>query len=267
MPNSSRRITIESLEDRTVPAGLSTPLPGPNSPSSGTGHVHHVAVDLPSTGPDPDLINVSDDANTRLVQKLYFDLLGRSLDAASQGYVDALNNKDSSRREVAESILQSDEYNLRQIDAMYKAFLGRSADTTGLQGYLQSVKDGGSLEDVAVDLLSSDEYRKLHSGDQPFLTALYNDVLGRTPDGVSSLQYGQRLTDAKGVHDVVEEIVTSSEAHKLGGESVVELMLNQKPTADVGANYVNDARSGKPIGEVLADIAASDEYFNIVQVK
>ena len=85
------------------------------------------------------------------------------------------------------------------------------------------------------------------------------------PDIVDTDRYAS--ADAKAVHGIVEEIVKSSESRQLSGEAAVELMLNQKPTASFGANFVADARNGTPIESVLADLAASDAYFALDVVK
>jgi hypothetical protein len=267
---SKRRFSMETLEDRTVPAQATVTgtLPDPLVPRTSHDHAHHVGVNIPDVGPNPGLgIGESDDAETLYVQKLYFDLLGRNIDAGGMVYADALNAGDVSRRDVAESILGSDEYAARQIDGMFQAFLGRNADPPSLDGYVKEVGDGKTLEDVAVDLLSSDEYRALHAGDAPFITALYHDVLGRTPDTNSAVQYVERLADADGVRSVVEEIVTSSESRRMAGETAVLLMLNQPATATVGAKWVADATNGALIDDVLADLANSNEYFVLADVE
>jgi hypothetical protein len=271
MVNRSHRFTMEPLEDRTVPAiSVGTPLPTQTDPRTATGHVHHVSVDLPQTGPNAGLaIGASNDAEVRFVQKLYFDLLGRGIDTGAQGYIDALTNGQLSRHDVADSILHSDEYDAHQINGIFKAFLNRDADQASLDGYVKAVKDGMSLEDVTVDVLSSDEYRSRHAGNAQFVTAIFDDVLGRFPDPAAATGYTDRYAaaDAKEVHAIVDEIVKSSESRQLGGEAAVELMLNQKPTASVGANFVADARNGAPIESVLADLAASDAYFALDVVK
>jgi hypothetical protein len=271
MTNRSRIFAIESLEDRTVPAqaGLNPgfSLPDTTKPGISTGHVHHIAVDLPQTGPNPGgAIGASGDPETRYVQKLYFDLLGRTFDTGAQGYIDALNNAQASRRDVAESILKSDEYATRQIKGMFDGFLHRAADQESLSAYVKSVVDGDkSFEDIAVELLDSAEYHTLHQGSSQYVNALFDDVLGRRPDSTSANLYTNRVdADPEGV---AEEIVTSYESRQLGGAAAVELMLNQKPTASLGTNFVADAQGGKPIVDVLADLAESEAYFNLTEVR
>src|SRR4051794_11285931 len=76
MTNRSRPFAMEALEDRTVPAQASLDpgfsLPDTTKPQFSTGHVHHIAVDLPQTGPNQGLnVGASSDAEVRYVQKLY----------------------------------------------------------------------------------------------------------------------------------------------------------------------------------------------------
>jgi len=149
---------------------------------------------------------------------------------------------------------------------MFNAFLHRAADQGSLDAYVKSLHDGDkSFDDIAVELLDSDEYHTLHQSSSQYINALFDDVLGRKPDPTSAQLYTSRYdVDREGI---AEEVVTSEESRRLGGETAVELMLNQKPTASVGASSVSDAQNGKPLVDVLADLAASDAYFNLTVIQ
>ena len=275
MANRLRNFTMETLEDRTVPAqGMigDLPVPDPTDPRVSQGHQHHVSVNLPQVGPNGSVgLGASDDPEVRYVQKLYFDLLGRSLDAGAQGYIDRLNNAEVSRRDVAEAILHSDEYAAKRVDALFVAFLGRHADQASLGGYIDEIKDGKSLEQVAVDVLSSDEYRALHATNEDFVVALFDDMFGRQPERSTLTEYVARLEtageDRDEIRELVEGIVTSPEARQMDGAAAVELMLNQPATASFGSTFVAAARDGAALDVVLADLAATNEYYNLAEIK
>jgi hypothetical protein len=275
MANRSRTITMESLEDRTVPAQAHVghvPLPDPTDPRVSQGHQHHVSVDVPQVGPTSGLnLGASDDLEARYVQKLYYDLLGRGLDTGAQGYIDALNNAETSRRDVADAILHSNEYLAKRVDSMFVAFLDRHADQPSIDGYVKELQDGKSLEEVAVDILSSDECRSMHSTTEDYVVSLFDLVFGRQPERSTLTEYVERLDTVGDDHDeireLVSEIVTSKEARQMGGAAAFELMLNKTATSAAELRFVESARDGTALDVVLADLASTDEYYNLAEIK
>jgi hypothetical protein len=271
MANRTRNFTIESLEDRTVPAQASldpgVTFPDTTQQPAATGHVHHTSVTPPPAGPSTSgVVGSSGDPEVRFVQKLYFDLLGRGIDSGAQGYIDGLNNAGLSRHDVAEAILDSEEYTARRINLLYESFFHRRGDEASVSAYVKSVVDGDkSLEEISIELLESDEYRTLHPNASQLVNALFEDVFGRRPDPTSASTYTSRVeVSAEGI---AEEIVTSQESRKLAGEAAFELMLNQEPTGNLGMKAVADAQDGDSIESILANLAASDEYFNLTEVR
>lgn len=275
MANRSRIFTMESLEDRTVPAQAHighVPIPDPTDPRTSQGHQHHVSVDVPQVGPNGGLnIGASDDLEARFVQKLYYDLLGRGLDTGAQGYIDSLNNAEVSRREVADAILHSSEYLARRVDSMFVGFLGRHADQPSLEGYVKELQGGKSLEDVAVDILSSEECRSMHGGNEEYVVSLFDMVLGRQPERSTVTELVATLDRVGGdkdeIREIVSGIVTSKEARQMGGSAAFELMLNKTASSAAEVRFVESARDGTAIDVVLADLAATDEYYNLAEIK
>ncbi|OMH39424.1 DUF4214 domain-containing protein [Motiliproteus sp. MSK22-1] len=68
---------------------------------------------------------------------------------------------------------------------LYKAAFNRSPDKEGLGYWIEAMDDGDTLHDVSLSFINSDEFQLLN-GENPsnevFLTALYNNALGRAPD-------------------------------------------------------------------------------------
>lgn len=68
---------------------------------------------------------------------------------------------------------------------LYQAAFDRKPDLTGLGYWISAMDKGISLNQVAGGFLASDEFRKLYGAapsDTDFLTALYKNVLHRSPD-------------------------------------------------------------------------------------
>jgi len=77
------------------------------------------------------------------------------------------------------------EGNSGQAYRIYKAALDRQPDDAGLGYWIKDMENGASLTDVASSFIQSDEFAQLY-GAQPsndqFVTALYGNVLDRSPD-------------------------------------------------------------------------------------
>lgn len=72
-----------------------------------------------------------------------------------------------------------------QVYRLYQAAFDRTPDSSGLGYWINSVDNGGSLGDAAGGFLDSTEFKTLYGDpitDDAYLTALYNNVLNRTPD-------------------------------------------------------------------------------------
>lgn len=267
--SNPRRFSVESLEDRTVPA-LATINPGnlldlPDPNRHGTGNAQQVPVEMLDTGPNPNLTyTLGTDATSQFVQKLYADLLSRDADEGARPFVDAINSGQSNRRDVAEFILHSDEYARVQIDAAFQKYLSRHTDQSSLDGYAQQFKDGKSLDEITVEIVASDEYRQLHAGGAQLVTAIYQDVLGRQPDTTSAQAYTDRFANADGgaTYNLVKEIVDSSEARTHRGALAVQQMFEHDPGESVTSKFVAKAQD-QSLSDLLADLANSEHYLGM----
>src|SRR5262249_47667373 len=99
-----------------------------------------------------------------------------------------------SPRTVIQAIEGSAEYRTNQVQALYQRYLHRQADPGGLQGFVNFLA-GGTVEQAAAILAASPEDFQLHGGNTTsFLSALYLDALGRTPDTAGLEGFTQGLT-------------------------------------------------------------------------
>lgn len=68
---------------------------------------------------------------------------------------------------------------------LYQAAFNRVPDSTGLGFWMFALDQGSTLEQVAAEFINSPEFKNLYGGNQDnaaFVTALYANVLHRTPD-------------------------------------------------------------------------------------
>lgn len=95
------------------------------------------------------------------------------------------------RVQFADSSLALDVDKSSAVYRLYQAAFNRQPDLTGL-GYWLGILDAGStLDQIAEAFINSKEFRDLYATsttNQQFLTALYNNVLHRTPD-TAGLEY------------------------------------------------------------------------------
>ncbi len=95
---------------------------------------------------------------------------------------------------------------------MYQQYLHRSADAVGLQGFTSFLGGGGTLEQLASFLVGSPEYFDLHGdSNEAFLSALYEDALGRQADPAGLAGFEQALAGGMSRGQVASVILTSAE--------------------------------------------------------
>lgn len=97
---------------------------------------------------------------------------------------------------------------------IYQAAFDRKPDLAGLGFWIAQMDKGVSLKDVAGGFLASDEFRKLYGAapsNTDFLSALYKNVLHRSPDGDGYNWWLARLTEGVARQDVLASFSESPE--------------------------------------------------------
>ena len=201
-------------------------------------------------------------ANMKFVTHLYEDLLGREPDSPGlNNWVGQLNTG-TSRFVVAQRIEASAEYRSHVIDGLYQKFLQRPADASGKAGLDQYLAAGGTMDGARTALLGSLEYFNLHGGtNDAFVTALYQDVLGRTPDPSGRANWLQQLASGKSRAEVALAVLRSPEARGVQVSSFYVQFLKRQADSGGLANFQNLLLQGVREEVVIAAIVASDEYF------
>jgi hypothetical protein len=149
------------------------------------------------------------------------------------------------------------------VDRFYQTLLHRPADPIGRAGWVNALLAGESETQVEQAFLSSPEYAALHPGAAGYITALYQDVLGRSPAAADLASWEQQLQGGASSQAVALDILTSLEgtADAVGALYLQALKRPADPVA-LGV-FTPRLQAGAPL-EVVADVLFSSlEYFNL----
>jgi hypothetical protein len=114
-------------------------------------------------------------------EAVYQELLERSAEDGGWNYWSEALASGVSHREVATSLTRSHEYRAQLASEYVSKYLGRSI-TSAESGQYVHFLDQGSPQGLQGNLLGSAEYfQRQGSANDPFVRALYRDVLDRTP--------------------------------------------------------------------------------------
>jgi hypothetical protein len=200
-------------------------------------------------------------ANQRYVNALYQLLLHRAADAGAAFWVNALN-QGASPASVVFGIENSAEYRGILVQSLYQRFLHRAADAGGLQAFVNLLGLGFTVEQVEVILVSSPEYFQLHGGtNSGFVTALYQDIFGRTPDAGGLATFTGLLNRGFPRSTVATILFNSPEgfANLVQGDYLT--FLGRQADSAGTAGWVQSLELGASDQVVLAGILGSQEGF------
>jgi hypothetical protein len=202
-------------------------------------------------------------ARAQFVRGLYATVLGRSPEAAGLDYWVGLLNGGATPREVTEAMWESAEHRGLEVDQFYATYLHRSADAFGRAFWVNSLRGGVSEEQVAEGFLTSAEYRQAHAGTDAYLTGLYADVLGRTPDA-AGLDYWQAAAQGGlSPAQLADAFLGSPEADERRVDGYYRDYLARSGEAAGVAFWVGALQGGGLTPDQVAQaFLASDEFYN-----
>jgi hypothetical protein len=201
------------------------------------------------------------------VASLYQTVLGRQPSAAeTTNWNNALASGQFTKIQTAQSFLESGERLSSIIGGYYQQYLGRDIDQAGLKYWTDVWRSSGGPEQVQAGIIASPEYYatagRLYanlSPDAAWVTALYNNVLGRSPDE-QGLAYWVNYIQTHSKQNVVLGFVTSAEYRLslLNGWS--EEFLGRPIDASGGQYWLVQMQQGLTQDLVQAAMLASDEF-------
>lgn len=226
------------------------------------------AVPLPEpTLPFPDVVL----GNEHYVQDLYRKILGRNAEPAGLIYWVGQLPEDqegtdeashSAREVVAARIWSSAEHRGLQVESCYNTLLERIADATGKGFWVAALQSGMSEADLLHGFLNSAEYQARAGSDAAFVTALYDDLLGRVPDANGLASWQQGLQAGLTRDAVIDGILYSTEALSLLVNSYYAAFLNRPADATGTAHWLAVLQQrDQGVAKVGTGVLASREKF------
>jgi hypothetical protein len=147
-------------------------------------------------------VTVTND-DSSFVADLYHDILGRLGGDSEIGFWAGQLGHGWSREAVAAYFSTSPEVHGRNVDAAYQLLLGHAADKGGHDFWVSQLRGGAYDEQLLGMLAATPIYYNGHGKgtDRGFLSALYQDLLGRTPSAaeLNGWMGGGAIADRTGV--------------------------------------------------------------------
>jgi hypothetical protein len=209
----------------------------------------------------------TDPSSNTWIDSLYQNVLGRQPTQTEASNWDSIvANGQMTQAQVAQTFIESSERLGSIINSYYQQYLGRPADQAGLDYWIGVWQTNGGPEQVQAGIIGSPEYYatagKLHpnlSPDAAWVTALYNNLLGRAPDA-QGLAYWVNYIQTNSRQSVVLGFVTSAEYRLTLINGWFEEYLG-RPADTSGAQYwLALMEQGMTQDEVQVALLTSDEF-------
>jgi cyclophilin family peptidyl-prolyl cis-trans isomerase len=220
------------------------------------------------TGSGTALVNVAagPTANQRFVIKLYDDMLNRPPDQQALNVVTAaLDQGKINHTQAAEFVTSTDEYRQQEVNKIYQRFLNRLTDGPALTAFVKFLHNGGKFEDVERTVLASQEYMTSHGNtNDGFVSALYQDVLGRPADDVGKSSAVQKLS-INGTRDQLAALLIASDE---GRQQRVNQLFRDTLSVDnppAAKAFTATQPKTHDYAQLAVDVAGSDQYFQKAQ--
>ncbi|MBM3684912.1 MAG: DUF4214 domain-containing protein [Actinobacteria bacterium] len=164
------------------------------------------------------------------------------------------------RYDAALELAQSDAWAGVMVDGLYQDALGRSADDDGRAYWVGQLRSGLRVETAAIYFYGSEEYYERSGGPTPYVTSLYQQLLGRAPDP-SGLQFWSGLLSS-GSSDpagIVSGFYASIESRLNRVRDLYQRILLRNPDADGHTYWAGQLLRIDDI-VLAAFLASSDEF-------
>src|SRR5262249_21780616 len=139
--------------------------------------------------------SVAGGANARFVNQIYQDLLNRQADAAGLAFWTGLIDQGVTRTQVVSAIENSAEFRGVEVQKAFQQFLHRSANQADVNFWTSFLQQGNTVEQMEASIAGSAEFFQTQGGgtNAGFLTALFQDALGRAVDAGGQNFFTQQL--------------------------------------------------------------------------
>jgi hypothetical protein len=163
---------------------------------------------------------------------------------------------------VANAFTHSDEYFGDLIANDYQLFLGRAASPAEIAGWVNGMQLGMTDEQVMAAFAGSPEFYQ-HAGgtNQGFIDAVYQDILGRTPDAAGEAAWLAALAAGAPRSAIAYGFAVSAERESLVVSADYQRYLGRTLSQQEVAGWVSAFQRGVTNEQVVSGFLASSEYF------
>src|SRR5207244_847842 len=142
-----------------------------------------------------------------------------------------INDNALNSSQVALGFVTSNEYLSKTIAQDYQQFLGRSPQPSEVGGWLDQISlNGLTLQQITAGFLSSKEYSARKGGKNlSWLTGMYQDVLGRTPDLNGFNAWDMAMQGGQTRQVVVNGFLRSKEGTRTAVSQAYQTVLGRTP--------------------------------------
>jgi hypothetical protein len=216
------------------------------------GNVGDTSNEVAATGP----------SNTRWINQIYLDLLGRPADSVALSTFSAMLTGGASRASVAAIVLASTEYRQRLLTDFYSTFLHRTPSAAEISYWMPAFTAGLTDVQVEAQIVASPEYYALAgSTNSGWINRIFNDALGRSPSAGDISTYST-LLGSNSRMSVGLSILNSTEAANRRVQQYFTRFLRRTPSGPDASFFTSALVAGSSDETVIAQILAADEYFN-----
>ena len=206
------------------------------------------------------------DANANYVTQVYHDLLQMQPDNASLMTWDSYLNGSGSRTTFVLDIEGSTQYLDLVIAGQFNHLLGHKPSSVDLSSF-ETFLGSNTIEQMQATILGSTEFYNDAGGTNAgFIDAMYADELGRPPGSMELLQWENLLTSGTQRSDVALIVVSSLEYRQDFVEGAFNQFLHRQGSPTEVSTFAGAMGSGTTDQQVVADLLASNEYYNLAQV-
>lgn len=165
------------------------------------------------------------------ISAFYKNILGREPDAGGLAYWQAqVESGQIQLAQVVSSFTTSAEAQavVQPIIALYQAAFGRTPDTGGLQYWVAQMQGGLSLSDVTQAFAQSSEFASVAgTSSTQFITALYQNTLGRAPDAGGLAYWLEQAANGSSPASLLASFTASAEGQRVTSEKAQVVLTYQ----------------------------------------
>ena len=247
-------LSFKRLNLQAAIASLSSP-PGGTNPGGGTGGGGGGGgVTTPTT------------ANRAYVTKLYQEVLGRAPDSSGLDYWSNALAGGVTSTQLVNQLWMSSEHRARQIGEYFTTYLHRAPGAAEVSAWINLFRSGYNELRTIRHIIASSEYSQLHADNASFVSALYQDVFGRTADASGLNYWTGRLSQGMARGSVADAFLNSPERYSRVVDGYYQNFLG-RAASDADRQFWASAvtRGAISLEDLGASFLASQEYFNLSQ--